>query len=61
MNDLVVGIGLVLVIEGMVWALVPHLAQRFLETAAAASESFLRWTSLSMVAVGLFLVWLARG
>lgn len=31
MSDLVVGLGLVLVIEGLLWALVPNLAARLLE------------------------------
>ena len=35
MNDLVVGFGLVLVIEGLLWALVPNLAERLLEAAAS--------------------------
>ena len=39
MNDLVVGFGLVLVIEGLLWALAPHLAIRFLEGASATPES----------------------
>ena len=42
MNDLIVGFGLVLVIEGLLWALAPHLAMRFLEGASATPESTLR-------------------
>ena len=39
MNDLIVGFGLVLVIEGLLWALAPHLAMRFLEGASATPKS----------------------
>ena len=42
MNDLVVGFGLVFVIEGLLWALVPNLAMRLLEAAASVPPSTLR-------------------
>jgi uncharacterized protein YjeT (DUF2065 family) len=61
MADLVVGIGLVLVIEGLLWALVPHLAERFLQAAASVPQSTLRTAGWSAVAMGLVLVWLIRG
>ena len=61
MADLVVGIGLVLVIEGLLWALTPNLAERFLEAAASVPQSSLRIAGWSSVAVGLGLVWLIRG
>lgn len=61
MSDLVVGIGLVLVIEGLLWALVPHLATRLLEAAASVPQNSLRIAGWSSVLVGLALVWLIRG
>lgn len=61
MNDLIVGFGLVLVIEGMLWALVPNLANRLLEAAAAAPPNALRIAGWSSVAIGLGLVWIVRG
>jgi uncharacterized protein YjeT (DUF2065 family) len=61
MSDLVVGIGLVLVIEGLLWALVPHLAVRMLEASAAAPQNTLRIAGWSAVLMGLGLVWLIRG
>jgi uncharacterized protein YjeT (DUF2065 family) len=61
MSDLVVGFGLVLVIEGLLWALVPHLATRLLEAAAAAPPNALRIAGWSSVGLGLALVWLIRG
>jgi uncharacterized protein len=42
MNDLVVAIGLVLVIEGLLWSLWPGLGRKLLEAAAGAPESSLR-------------------
>jgi uncharacterized protein YjeT (DUF2065 family) len=61
MSDLIVGFGLVLVIEGLLWALVPHLAIRFLEGAAATPERALRIAGWSAVCLGVGLVWLIRG
>ncbi len=61
MNDLVVGIGLVLVIEGLLWALVPNLAMRMLEAAASVPQNALRIAGWSSVLIGLGLVWIIRG
>jgi uncharacterized protein len=61
MSDLIVGFGLVLVIEGLLWALAPQLAIRFLEAASAAPESTLRIAGWTAVGVGAGLVWLIRG
>ena len=38
MSDLIVGFGLVLVIEGLLWAIAPHLGIRMLEAAQATPE-----------------------
>ena len=61
MNDLVVGVGLVLVIEGLLWALFPHFATRLLEFAAESSESGLRMGGAAAVAGGVLTIWLIRG
>jgi uncharacterized protein YjeT (DUF2065 family) len=61
MSDLVVGLGLVLVIEGLLWALVPNLAARLLEVAANVPQNTLRMAGWSSVLAGLFLVWIIRG
>lgn len=61
MNDLVVGFGLVLVIEGLLWGLSPGTALRVLESAATTPESTLRRLGWVSVAAGLVLVWVIRG
>lgn len=61
MNDLVIGLALVLVIEGLLWALSPATALRVLETAAATPEGVLRRLGWLSVAAGAVLVWLMRG
>lgn len=61
MSDFVVGIGLVLVIEGLLWGLAPQLAFRLLQAAITTPEERLRIGGAIAVAFGVLLVWLARG
>ncbi len=61
MSTLVVALGLVLVIEGSLWALAPGLGRRFLEATADMPESSLRLAGAAAVAAGVFLIWLVRG
>ena len=61
MTDLVVGLGLVLVVEGLIWALAPGLAKKMLETATTTPEQLLRTIGASTVAAGVAMVWLVRG
>jgi uncharacterized protein len=61
MDDLLIGIGLVLVIEGLLWALAPRLGFRLLQAAVETPEGQLRLGGAIAVAVGVVLVWLARG
>jgi uncharacterized protein YjeT (DUF2065 family) len=60
MNDLVVAIGLVLVIEGSLWALSPSLGRRLLQATADAPEQILRLAGLLAVTVGVLIVWFMR-
>lgn len=60
MNDLIIGIGLVLVIEGLLWALAPGFGLRMLKLAAATPEQQLRTGGAVAVAAGVLLVWLVR-
>lgn len=61
MSDLAVGIGLVLVIEGLIWALVPAAGIRMLIAAASTPQPALRLAGLAAVALGVGIVWLVRG
>jgi hypothetical protein len=61
MSDLIVAVGLVLVLEGLIWSIAPHFGQRMLEAAAEAGETTLRLSGTLCVAAGVFLVWLVRG
>lgn len=61
MSDFGVAVGLVLVIEGLLWAAAPSVGLRLLETARSASEYQLRTAGAVAIAIGVLIVWLARG
>jgi uncharacterized protein len=61
MNTLAVAFGLVLVIEGTLWALAPGVGRRFLEATADMPESNLRLAGAVAVAAGVLIIWIARG
>jgi uncharacterized protein YjeT (DUF2065 family) len=61
MSTLVVAFGLVLVIEGTLWALAPGVGRRFLEATADMPESNLRLAGTVAVAAGVLIIWIARG
>lgn len=53
--------GLVLVIEGLIYCGFPHLAKRLATEVLATPENMLRIGGLAAVAIGVGIVWLARG
>jgi uncharacterized protein YjeT (DUF2065 family) len=61
MTDLLAAGGLVLVIEGLLWAAAPQLGLRLLMTAAQLPEATLRMMGSAAVAAGIVIVWLVRG
>ena len=61
MNDLVLGLGLVLVIEGLLWALAPHMAEALIEAIRDLPLERRRQVGWVCVASGACLVWLVRG
>lgn len=60
-TDIITGIALVLVIEGLVYALAPSLVERALEAMREIPLSTRRVVGLGLVAVGVVLLWLIRG
>ena len=61
MGDIAVALGLVLVIEGLLWALAPDFARRMLAAAAATSDREFSAAGWMAVAAGAIIVWLVRG
>ena len=60
MGNIVLALGLVLVIEGLVYALAPSLVEQLLEALKAMPLEARRNFGLVAVALGVGLVWLAR-
>ncbi|MFA9474322.1 MAG: DUF2065 domain-containing protein [Filomicrobium sp.] len=61
MHDLLVALGLVLVIEGLIWAVAPDTGRRLMELASQTPNSSLQIAGWSAVALGVAIVWLLRG
>lgn len=61
MSEFLVAVGLVPVIEGLIWAAVPGAAIAMLKAAAETPESTLRLAGAGAIAAGVFIVWLVRG
>ena len=60
MSHAVMALGLVLVVEGLVWAIAPSLLERMLEALRGLGIDQRRAVGLGAVASGVALVWLAR-
>lgn len=61
LTDIGTGIALVLIIEGLVYALAPSLVERLLEALRAMPLEARRNLGLLTVATGLLLLWIFRG
>jgi len=60
-SDLVAALGLVLVIEGLLWAAFPSIAIRVLQAVVETPEMVLRLTGVATISAGVLIVWLVRG
>ena len=61
MADFVAAIGLVFVVEGLVYGGFPHLAKRLGAEVQNVPENTLRLGGLAAIALGVAIVWLVRG
>ncbi|WP_424979668.1 DUF2065 family protein [Leisingera sp. S232] len=59
MGVILLALGLVLIAEGLVYALAPSLVEQLLEMLRRLSEEQRRNAGLAALALGLVLVWLA--
>ena len=59
-GDIVMALGLVLVIEGLLYALVPGHLKRMMDTIRTLSDDHIRLGGISAMALGVVVVWLAR-
>jgi uncharacterized protein len=60
-SDFLAALGLVLVIEGLLYGGFPQLARRLGAEMQAMPENMLRIGGLASVALGVLVVWLVRG
>ena len=60
-SDLLVALGLVLVIEGLIYAIAPEAMKRMVAQVLALPASSLRIGGLVAAGVGLAVVWAVRG
>jgi hypothetical protein len=61
MSDFLVALGLVFVIEGIVFAAFPEAAKRAVTAMLETPDTALRMVGLASAVLGLLLVWLIRG
>jgi uncharacterized protein YjeT (DUF2065 family) len=60
-GDFLDALGLVLVLEGVLYGLMPNVARRLAQHVVGLPEQTLRIAGLASVAVGVGIVWLVRG
>ena len=61
MSDFIVAIGLVLAIEGLVFAAFPGLAKRLAANALETPDGALRIAGVVSAVLGVVIVWFVRG
>lgn len=61
MTDFVVAIGLVLVIEGLIFAAFPSSAKHAVAAVLETSDFSLRVVGIGAAVIGVILVWVVRG
>jgi hypothetical protein len=60
-NDFLCALGLVLVIEGVLYVLFPEPMKRMMVRVSTQPSSLLRAAGLAATALGVVIVWLVRG
>jgi uncharacterized protein len=61
MRDFLVAVGLVLAVEGLIFAALPRLAKRLAATALETPEGELRIAGIVSALLGVLVIWLVRG
>lgn len=61
MSDFLAAMGLVLVVEGLVYGGFPGLAKRLATEVLSMPETALRIAGLAAIAAGVAVVWMVRG
>ncbi len=61
MVDFLAALGLVFVIEGLIFAAFPAAAKRAMASVLESPDATLRLVGIGSAVIGLIMVWLARG
>jgi uncharacterized protein YjeT (DUF2065 family) len=61
MSDLIVAIGLVFVIEGLLYAAFPHAMRKMVQDITKLPDTNIRTIGLFALAIGVVIVWAVRG
>ena len=61
MSEFLSAIGLVFVIEGLVFAAFPGMTKRALESVLHSPDNMMRTVGLASAVFGLLLIWIIRG
>jgi hypothetical protein len=61
MTDFLAALGLVFVLEGLVFAVLPGLAKQAMASVQETPEPTLRWVGVISAVFGLVVIWLVRG
>jgi uncharacterized protein len=59
-GDFLIGFGILLVIEGLLFTAAPGWMRRAMKSALATPDNILRIAGISSAVVGLILIWLIR-
>jgi len=59
-HDFLVGFGMLLVLEGLLFAAFPNAMRKAMQSAMASPDNFLRAVGLISAVAGLILIWLMR-
>jgi uncharacterized protein YjeT (DUF2065 family) len=58
--DFLIGLGILFVLEGILFAAAPALTRRAMKSALATPEPVLRMVGIGSAVAGLLLIWLVR-
>jgi len=61
MSDFLAAVGLLFVLEGLLYGGFPSLAKKLAREASETPENMLRIAGLAALAIGVGIVWLVRG
>jgi uncharacterized protein YjeT (DUF2065 family) len=59
-TDFLIGVGVLLVIEGLMFAASPNWMRRAMKSALATPDNILRAVGIGSAVIGLILIWVVR-